>query len=324
MKLALITGSSGFIGTNLAQKLLKQDYAIIGIDNFSSSENWKSEIYSNNDNYEFINADITGLTMNELSNSKLLQEFNTIDEIYNLACPASPPRYRDLSLETIDVCTNGLKNVLEIAKIYDSKMLHASTSEIYGDPLEHPQKESYRGNVNTIGARSCYDEGKRIAETICYEYKRLFDLDIKVVRIFNTYGPYMDPLDGRVITNFIRQALSNEDITVYGDGQQTRSFQYIDDLLSGFEKFMDLPKDIMGPINLGNPEEFTVLELAKLVVELTSSSSKIIKIKPKEEYFDDPKVRKPDIGLAQKLLKWYPKIQLHKGLLKTIEYYKNL
>ncbi len=324
MKLALITGSAGFIGTNLCKKLLSQNYAIIGIDNFSSSEQWKSKLFENNDNYEFIEGDINHSILDILGHSRLLKKLNTIDEIYNLACPASPPRYRELSLETINVCTTGTKNVLEVAKRYNARLLHASTSEVYGDPLEHPQKETYRGNVNTIGARSCYDEGKRIAETICYEYRRLFDLDIKIVRIFNTYGPYMDPLDGRVITNFIHQALGGTDITVYGDGLQTRSFQYIDDLLTAFEKLMNQAKNVMGPVNIGNPNEFTVVELAKEIVKLTNSSSKIVKIPPTEEYVDDPKVRKPDIRLAQNLLKWYPEVQLREGLLKTLEYYIHL
>ena len=313
-KTILITGSSGFIGTNLVGLLLKQGHIVIGIDNFSSSEKWKSEIYKDNPNYHFFEVDIT--EKDALDGA--LGKFQKIDEIYNLACPASPPRYMSLSLETIRVNTEGMINILEIAKRYGAKVLHTSTSEIYGDPLVHPQHEDYRGNVNTIGPRSCYDEGKRISETICYEYHRLFNLDIKIVRIFNTYGPYMDPQDGRVITNFVLQALNTEDITIYGDGSQTRSFQYIDDLLDGMIRYME--RDIpFQTINIGNPEEFTILELAEMVIKMTNSKSKIIFCDlPK----DDPKQRKPDISKAMKLLDWRPRVKLEQGLEKTLEYYK--
>lgn len=313
-KTILVTGSSGFIGTNLVGLLLKQGHVVIGIDNFSSSEKWKSEIYKDNPNYYFFEVDIA--EKDELD--RLLGQFQKVDEIYNLACPASPPRYMNLSLETITVNTEGMMNILEIAKRYGAKVLHTSTSEIYGDPLVHPQHEDYRGNVNTIGLRSCYDEGKRISETICYEYHRLFNLDIKIVRIFNTYGPYMDPQDGRVITNFVLQALNTEDITIYGDGSQTRSFQYIDDLLDGMIRYME--RDIpFQTINIGNPEEFTILELAEMVIKMTNSKSKIIFCDlPK----DDPKQRKPDISKAMKLLDWRPRVKLEQGLEKTLEYYK--
>ncbi len=319
MKTILITGSSGFIGTNLTKKLLAEGNRVIGLDNFSSSEKWKSEIFKENVNYEFIEFDITGNLEEALNNSKLFKESRRINGIYNMACPASPPRYAALPLETIEVNTIGIRNLLELAKKYNAKMLHSSTSEIYGDPLVHPQIETYRGNVNTVGPRSCYDEGKRIAETICYEYKHLHDVDIRIIRIFNTYGPYMDPNDGRVITNFIIQALKGEDITVYGDGEQTRSFQYIDDLLEGIEKFMELNEKFMGPVNLGNPIEFTIKELADLVLKKINSNSKLVnKDLPK----DDPSKRKPDITLAKTKLNWEPSIKLNDGLDETIKYYK--
>lgn len=320
MDLALVTGSAGFIGTNLVGKLLKDGYAVIGVDNFSSSESWKAELYNKNPNYEFIEGDITSDLKKLFSKSRLLKKYE-LSEIYNLACPASPPRYSKLSLETIKVCVDGMFNLLELAKESSAKVFHSSTSEIYGDPLEHPQKESYRGNVNTFGPRSCYDEGKRISETICFEYINKFSLDIKIGRIFNTYGPYMDPQDGRVITNFVNQALTNKDMTLYGDGSQTRSFQYIDDLLIGIEKFMKSSKTFHGPLNLGNPDEFTIKELAEIVVKLTNSNSKIIyKDLPK----DDPKMRRPNISLAKRELDWQPKVKLKEGLKDTISYYKSL
>lgn len=310
MKTILITGSAGFIGTNLIKKLLEEGFVVVGVDNFSSSEKWKSEIFKDKENYIFIEKDICDKDLVEsLSKYKF-------DHIYNLACPASPPRYQALSLETIEVCTVGLKNILEVAKNNSAKILHASTSEIYGDPEVHPQPEDYRGNVNIIGPRSCYDEGKRIAETICYEYKRLYDLDIKLIRIFNTYGPFMDPDDGRVVTNFIKQALNNEDITIYGNGEQTRSFQYIDDLINGMFLFMNTDKEF-GPINLGNPTEFTILELAELVIKSTNSKSKLIF---SDLPIDDPKQRKPDISRAKNLLNWEPNIDLEFGLISTIEH----
>jgi len=328
MKTILITGSSGFIGTNLVKKLLNEDNYVIGIDNFYSSERWKSTLFKENPNYEFIQFDISLPLFNIVQNSRLFKLSNKIDEIYNLACPASPSRYIVLSLETIKVNTDGVINVLEIAKKYNSKILHTSTSEVYGDPIVHPQPESYRGNVNTVGPRSCYDEGKRISETICYEYKRLFDIDIKIVRIFNTYGPYMDPLDGRVITNFILQALKGEELTIYGDGKQTRSFQYIDDLLNGFSIFMETTKEFYGPVNIGNPGEFTIKELAEVILNKISGTSKLklIEMDANDPYEkkNDPQQRKPDISLAIEKLKWEPKIDLNTGLDKTIQYYIDL
>ncbi len=328
MIINLVTGSSGFIGTNLVKKLLQNGECVIGIDNFSASEKWKSEFFSSDYNYEFFEFDITKDLKKVLDRSKILKKYKKIDCIYNLACPASPPRYLKLSLETIKVNTEGMFNVLEIAKQYNATILHTSTSEIYGDPLVHPQTESYRGNVNTVGPRSCYDEGKRISETICYEFKRLYDINIKVVRIFNTYGPYMDPNDGRVITNFILQALKSEDLTIYGEGLQTRSFQYIDDLIDAFLKLVETDKSFMGPINLGNPSEFTIKQLASLVLKLIpESKSKIESIKMNEDdpynKKHDPQQRRPDISLAKNTLNWEPKVSLEEGLIKTIEYYKH-
>lgn len=328
MKLAVVTGSAGFIGTNLVKSLLEKGYGVIGIDNFYSSEEWKAELFNQNPNYEFINHDIVEPLDTVIENSTLFKRFNKIDEIYNLACPASPPRYINLSLETIKINTTGVFNVLDLAKKYNSKVLHTSTSEVYGDPLVHPQIETYRGNVNTVGPRSCYDEGKRISETICYEYKRLFNTRVKIVRIFNTYGPYMDPNDGRVVTNFINQALKGENLTIYEEGKQTRSFQYIDDLIDGFFKFMETEDEFYGPVNLGNPDEFTIKELAEVVLELIDSKSKIDYIRMDEnnpyKSSHDPKQRKPDIALAKNRLDWEPKVKLKEGLMQTIEYYKTI
>lgn len=328
MKLAVVTGSAGFIGTNLVKSLLEKDCAIIGIDNFYSSEEWKAELFNQNPNYEFINHDIVEPLNAVIESSKLFKKFNNIDEIYNLACPASPPRYINLSLETIKINTTGVFNILDLAKKYNSKVLHTSTSEVYGEPLIHPQIETYRGNVNTVGPRSCYDEGKRISETICYEYKRLFNTKVKIVRIFNTYGPYMDPNDGRVVTNFINQALKGENLTIYEEGKQTRSFQYIDDLISGFFKFMETEDEFYGPVNLGNPDEFTIKELAEVVLELIDSKSQIDYIKMDEnnpyKSSHDPQQRKPDISLAKSKLDWEPKVKLEEGLKRTIEYYKTV
>jgi UDP-glucuronate decarboxylase len=327
MRVNLITGSAGFIGTNLTKHLLEQGEVVIGLDNFSSSEEWKSRLFEENENYEFFEHDTVQDFEEVLAKSELLKKYGKIDRIYNLACPASPPRYINISLETIDVCTIGVRNALNVAKKYNSTILQASTSEVYGDPLVHPQIETYRGNVNTVGPRSCYDEGKRMAETICYEYKRLFDTKIKIVRIFNTYGPYMDPSDGRVITNFVLQALLGKNLTVYDEGQQTRSFQYIDDLINGFQKFMDTEESFMGPVNLGNPVEFTIFELAEIVLSKVNNGSQIEKIKmdPNDPYDkrNDPQQRKPDISLAKEKLGWEPVIPLAQGLDKAIEYYKN-
>ncbi len=328
MRINLITGSTGFIGTNLTKYLLEQGEVVIGIDNFSSSEKWKAELFKDNPNYEFIEHDIVKDLHPVLDNSKLLKQHGKIDRIFNLACPASPPRYIGVSIATMDVCTIGVKNVLELAKEYNATILQASTSEVYGDPLVHPQVETYRGNVNTVGPRSCYDEGKRMGETYCYEFNRLFGVKVKIVRIFNTYGPYMDPDDGRVITNFILQAQAGKDLTIYGDGKQTRSFQYIDDLIQGFMKFMETEDDFIGPVNLGNPGEFTILELAEMILKKIESKSKlqIVKLNPNDPYDKkhDPQQRKPDITVAQEKLGWTPTIKLENGLDRTINYYKGL
>jgi len=309
-KQILVTGSAGFIGTNLVKLLLSQGHTVVAIDNFSASEKTKVNPFTKNPKYFFIEGDI--INTNVFSKIKTKK----IDEIYNLACPASPPRYQNLALETIQVNTIGLMNVLDFAKKHNAKVLHTSTSEIYGDPLVHPQTESYRGNVTTLGPRSCYDEGKRISETICYEYKNKYNLDIKIARIFNTYGPYMDHNDGRVVSNFIIQALQNQDLTIYGDGSQTRSFQYITDLLSGLTKLMKTESAFMGPVNLGNPDEFTIKELADIILTILNLNNKIVY---QNLPTDDPKQRRPNISLAQTKLNWQPKTNLQTGLLKTIK-----
>ena len=306
----LITGSAGFIGTNLGKKLLALGNRILGVDNFYSSSPERLKIFADQKNFSFIKHDIR----------KPLKIKEKIDEIYNLACPASPPIYQKDPLFTLETSVLGIRNVLELAQEKNAKILQASTSEVYGNPLEHPQKESYWGNVNPVGPRSCYDEGKRVAETFCYEYFNK-GVDVRVVRIFNTYGPFMNPADGRVVVNFIVQALKNEDLTIYGDGSQTRSFCYVDDLVEGMIKYMELKKRFFGPINLGNPEEFIIKKLAELVLKLIpESKSKIVyKLLPK----DDPEKRRLDILLAKKVLNWEPKMRLEEGLIKTIGYFKN-
>ena len=307
MKTILIAGGAGFIGTNLTKRLLKEGNKIICIDNLHTGkyENIKD---LNNENYKFIEHDII--------NPLKLEE--KIDEIYNLASPASPPHYQAAPLQTIKTNIYGVFNLLELAKENDAKFLQTSTSEVYGEPLEHPQKESYWGNVNPNGYRSCYDESKRCSESICMNYYREYSTKVKIVRIFNTYGPFMDPKDGRVVTNFIIQALKNEDITIYGDGSQTRSFCYVDDMVEGLIKMMATDDDFTGPVNLGNPGEFTILDFAKKVIKKTNSKSKIVNCPLPH---DDPTQRKPDISLAKEKLSWEPKIMLDEGLDKTIEYY---
>ncbi len=306
-KTILITGAAGFIGTNLTKKLLESPVKIIAVDNFFSGSQENIKLFDDLKNYLFIKHDIR----------RPLKIKQKIDEVYNLACPASPPIYQKNPVFTLETSVLGIKNVLELALKNKAKVLHASTSGVYGDPLVHPQGESYRGSVNTMGPRSCYDEGKRAAETFCYEYFNL-GVDVRIIRVFNTYGPYMDLSDGRVIINFIKQALCNEDLTVYGDGKQTRSFMFIDDLLEGIGKYMALKERYLGPINLGNPHEFTVLELAKLILKLTRSKSKLVlRLLPQ----DDPRQRQPDIAKAKKLLKWQPKIELEEGLEKTIDWF---
>lgn len=321
MKNIVIFGGAGFIGTNLTKRLLDNNNKILCVDNLSTSDISNTELFKDNSNYKFIKADI----VNDLKNGIIYRviesyfgtddDFTKIDEIYNLACPASPPKYQMDPIHTLDTCI-AVKDICKLALKYKSKLLHASTSEVYGDPLVHPQIESYKGNVNTIGPRSCYDEGKRVAETYCYEYRKL-GLDVKLVRIFNTYGPYMDPNDGRVISNFIVQILNNKNITIYGDGNQTRSFQYIDDLLDGFEKLMN--SNEFGPFNMGNPGEFTINELVDIIkTHILYSDSKIIYC---DLPVDDPMQRKPNIDNAKLKLGWEPKIPLNKGLTMTIKYF---
>ena len=300
----LITGGAGFIGTNLCKRLLKDGHNVIFVDNLYTGQMRNIEPLMNNPNFKFINHNII----------EPLDIKEKIDEIYNLACPASPPHYQKDPLFTINTCFIGMTNMLELAKKNKCKILQASTSEVYGDPLEHPQKETYWGHVNCVGIRSCYDEGKRSAETLCYNYINQHGVDVKIIRIFNTYGPSMDKDDGRVVTNFINQALYNQDITIYGDGSQTRSFCFVDDLIRGFVAFMS-KDNFYGPVNLGNPVETTILELANIIIEMTGSKSKLV-MQPLPQ--DDPTRRNPDISLAKKELGWEPKIALRDGLAKTI------
>ena len=306
-KTVLVTGGAGFIGSHLCKRLLNDDHKVICLDNLFTGSLNNIKSFKGNNNFEFVNHDITKPYYRD-----------NIDEIYNLACPASPIHYQSNPIKTVKTCTIGVINMLGLAKKNNAKILQASTSEVYGDPEIHPQKEDYNGNVNTLGYRSCYDEGKRCAETLFMDYKREHNLNIRIVRIFNTYGPNMTRNDGRVVSNFILQALKEEDITVYGDGSQTRSFQFIDDLVNGLMKMMN--SDFVGPVNLGNPIELCMKDLAAMVIRLTNSSSKIIYNKLPE---DDPKRRKPDISLAKSLLDWNPVIDLETGLQKTIKYFIN-
>ncbi len=308
MKKILVTGGAGFIGSHLCKRLVEDGHYVICLDNFftGNKENLKELI--ENPNFEIIEHDIE----NEINIE--------IDEIYNLACPASPPHYQYNPVKTVRTSVVGIASMLELAKRQNARILQASTSEIYGNPLEHPQKESYWGNVNPIGIRSCYDEGKRCAETLMVDYNRQYDTDIKIIRIFNTYGPNMHPNDGRVVSNFIVQALKNEDITIYGDGSQTRSFCYVSDMVEGLVKMMNTD-DFTGPVNLGNPSERSILSLAELIIGKISSNSKIIH-KPLPS--DDPVKRKPDITLAKEKLNWFPKVDINEGLDLTIKYFKNL
>ncbi|NGX34714.1 MAG: UDP-N-acetylglucosamine 4-epimerase [Candidatus Anoxychlamydiales bacterium] len=308
-KKALVTGGSGFLGSHLCEKLLKKDYEVICVDNFYTGTKRNILHLLKNPYFELIRHNIC------------FPLYLEVDEIYNLACPASPVHYQNDPVQTIKTSIHGAINILGLAKRVKAKVFQASTSEVYGDPAEHPQKESYFGNVNPIGIRSCYDESKRCAETLFVDYHRQYKIPIKIARIFNTYGPNMHPNDGRVVSNFIVQALKGDDITVYGDGSQTRSFCYVDDLIEGFLCLMHSDEKIIGPINLGNPLEFTILDLAKLIIKYTNSNSKIVY---KDLPSDDPKQRKPDISKANKLLNWQPKIDLEEGLLKTIDYFKNI
>lgn len=309
MKRILVTGGSGFLGSWLCEKLLEQGNEVICVDNFYTGA--KRNIYHLRDNprFEVIRHDVT------------FPLYVECDEIYNLACPASPIHYQKDPVQTVKTCVHGAINMLGLAKRLNAKILQASTSEVYGDPFVHPQVESYWGNVNPIGIRSCYDEGKRCAETLFNCYRMQCNLPTKLIRIFNTYGPRMHPNDGRVVSNFILQALQNQDITIYGDGSQTRSFCYRDDLIDGMMKMMATPNEITGPVNIGNPGEFTILQLAELTIELTGSKSKIIRMPLPS---DDPKQRKPDITKAQTLLHWQPTTSLREGLTKTIAYFDDL
>ena len=306
----LITGGAGFIGSHLCKALSKFGHKIICLDNlFTGSLDNISELLKN-PNFEFVNHDIVEPFFRD-----------NIDEIYNLACPASPIHYQHNPIKTVKTCTVGVINILGLAKKNNSKVLQASTSEIYGDPLQQTQKETYNGNVNPIGYRSCYDEGKRCSETLFMDYFREHKLKIKIVRIFNTYGPNMSVDDGRVVSNFINQAIKEKDITINGDGQQTRSFQYIDDLIEGMILMMNSDDSFIGPVNIGNPREITIKDLALKVLKLTKSNSSLIFQNLPD---DDPKKRMPDISLARNNLKWNPKIDLDLGLMNTIDYFKNL
>jgi len=308
-KRILVTGGAGFIGSHLCERLLNEGNEVICVDNFFTGSKQNIIRLLDNPYFEIIRHDIT------------LPLYVEVDEIYNLACPASPIYYSFDPIQTTKTSVMGAINMLGLAKRLKIKVLQASTSEVYGDPEVHPQTESYRGNVNPIGPRACYDEGKRCAETLFFDYYRQLKIKIKVIRIFNTYGPKMQPDDGRVISNFIVQALKNKDITIYGDGSQTRSFCYVDDLVEGITKMMNSREDFVGPVNLGNPTEFTILDLAKKIIKLTDSKSNII-YKPLPE--DDPKQRQPNIELAKKELEWESKIQLEEGLKKTINYFERL
>lgn len=306
-KRILVTGGAGFIGSHLCEELLKRGHEVICVDNFFTGTKDNIKHLLNNPYFEFVRHDIC------------FPIYIEVDKIYNLACPASPIHYQFDPVQTTKVNVTGSINMLGLAKRLKIRVLQASTSEVYGNPNEHPQSEKYWGNVNPIGPRACYDEGKRCAETLFFDYYRQHNIDIKVIRIFNTYGPRMHPNDGRVVSNFIIQALKNEDITVYGDGSQTRSFCYVDELVKGIVSMMNTPKGFTGPVNLGNPNEMTILELAKLIIKLTKSKSKIVYNSLPQ---DDPVRRKPNIDLAKKELSWEPKVGLDKGLKKTINYFK--
>jgi UDP-glucuronate decarboxylase len=305
----LVTGGAGFIGTHLCGRLLARGDEVLCVDNFYTGTRHNVQHLLSNPFFELQRHDIC------------FPLYVEVDEIFNLACPASPIHYQFDPVQTTKVSVHGAINMLGLAKRVKAKILQASTSEVYGDPTVHPQREDYWGNVNPIGSRSCYDEGKRCAETLFFDYRRQHQLSIKVARIFNTYGPGMTPHDGRVVSNFIMQALRNQDITIYGSGEQTRSFCYVDDLVEGLLRLMETPDDITGPVNLGNPAEFTILELAKTVIALTGSSAKIAH-RPLPQ--DDPRQRCPDISRAQELLAWAPRVQLRDGLVKTIGYFEQL
>jgi UDP-glucuronate decarboxylase len=305
----LVTGGAGFIGSFLCERLLDEGAEVLCVDNFFTGTRTNVAHLMSNPRFELMRHDVT------------VPLFVEVDQIYNLACPASPVHYQFDPVQTTKTSVHGAINVLGLAKRTKARILQASTSEVYGDPEVHPQHEEYWGNVNPIGPRSCYDEGKRCAETLFFDYYRQHETEIKVARIFNTYGPRMHPNDGRVVSNFIMQALRGEDITLYGDGQQTRSFCFVEDLVEGLLRLMKTPADVTGPINLGNPREFTIRELAEIVIELTGASSKLIQ-KPLPQ--DDPRQRQPDITKAREILDWEPTIALRDGLVKTIAYFRAL
>lgn len=310
MEKVLVTGGAGFIGSHLCDRLIKDGCDVICLDNYFTGNKNNVRHLLGNDHFELVRHDVT------------TPYYAEVDKVFNLACPASPVYYQYNPIKTLKTSIYGALNMLGLAKRVNAKILHASTSEVYGDPTIHPQVESYWGNVNPIGIRSCYDEGKRAAETLCMDYHRQHKIRIKIIRIFNTYGPRMDKNDGRVVSNFIVQALTGKNITIYGDGTQTRSFQYIDDLVEGMVRMMNTGNDFTGPVNIGNPGEFSMLELANEVIRLTGSRSKII-FEPLPQ--DDPKQRQPDISLAfEKLNGWKPTVKLEDGLMKTITYFDEL
>jgi UDP-glucuronate decarboxylase len=308
-KRILVTGGAGFLGSHLCARLIAEGAQVLCVDNFFTGARRNVESLLDHKHFELIRHDVT------------FPLFVEVDEIYNLACPASPVHYQHDPVQTIKTSVHGAINMLGLAKRLNAKILQASTSEVYGDPSVHPQTEDYWGNVNPIGLRSCYDEGKRCAESLFFAYRHQVNLGIKVARIFNTYGPRMHPNDGRVVSNFIVQALLGRDITIYGEGSQTRSFCYVDDLVDGLIRLMGTSHDVTGPVNIGNPDEFTILELASAVISLTGSSSKIIH-KPLPQ--DDPRQRRPDISMADKELSWAPRVKLKDGLVQTIAYFDNL
>ena len=309
MKRILVTGGAGFVGSHLCERLLNEGNEVISLDNYFTGQKRNIEHLMDNHYFEIVRHDVT------------MPYFVEVDEIYNLACPASPIHYQYNPIKTVKTSVMGAINMLGLAKRINAKILQASTSEVYGDPKVHPQTEDYWGHVNPIGTRSCYDEGKRVAETLFMSYHQKNDVQIKIIRIFNTYGPRMHPNDGRVVSNFIVQALSGKDITIYGEGNQTRSFQYVDDLINGMTKMMATGSDFIGPVNVGNPGEFTILELAQKVIDIIGSKSRIVF---EDLPSDDPMQRQPDISLAKEKLNWEPKIKLEEGLRHTIEFFDNL
>ena len=310
IKRVLVTGGAGFLGSHLCDRLVDRGEDVICVDNFFTSQKSNIAHLLPRPNFELVRHDVTYPLVLE------------VDEIFNLACPAAPGHYQHNPIKTTKTSVMGAINMLGLAKRVSAKILHASTSEVYGDPSVHPQPETYWGNVNPIGPRACYDEGKRAAETLMFDYHRQNGVNIRVVRIFNTYGPRMHPYDGRVVSNFIRQSLSGEDLSLYGDGSQTRSFCYVDDLIDGLLKMMDASDDVTGPVNLGNPEEFTIRELAELVVELTAGGGQIRQSRARP--VDDPTQRRPDITLAQQLLGWTPSVALREGLQRTVDWFRTV